>query len=112
MAADGARIGDRDGAREWFAAAVDLANSADHAGHRAMTLAQIGRLQSAGGEAAATETVARARAEARKLAHGQERDDTLDYIARGQARAGDAKGAIDTAGEIDDRINRAPLLPG
>jgi hypothetical protein len=89
---------------------VDLANGADHAGHAAMTLAQIGRLQTAGGESAAIETLARARSEAAKLPHGQQRDDTYDYIARGQARAGDAKGAIETAVEIEDRVTRALLV--
>jgi hypothetical protein len=111
MAAELALTGEHDAAREWFAAAIDLASGTDRAPHQAMTLAQLGRLQAASGESAdARETLARARVDAAKLAHGQERDETFDYIARGQALAGDAKGAIETAADIDDRITRALLV--
>jgi hypothetical protein len=111
MAAERALAGDRDGAREWFAAAIDLAYGSDHGRHRALTLAQLGRLQAASGESSdARETLARARIDAGRLARGEERDDTFDYIARGQARAGDAKGAIESAAEIDERITRALLV--
>jgi hypothetical protein len=110
MAAERALVGDPT-ASEWFAEAIELASGADQSRHRAMTLAQLGRLQAISGEGdAASETLARARVEAGKLMRGEERNEALDYIARGQARAGHAKAALETAAEIDDRITRALLV--
>ena len=79
---------------------------------RALTLAQLGRLQALSGDRAARGPDARRRAlnEAEKLERGERREDTLDHIARGLARAGDSTGALQTALRMNDRVARALLV--
>jgi len=48
--------------------------------------------------------------EAEKLERGDQREDTLDHIARGMARAGDSAGALQTALRMNDRVARALLV--
>jgi hypothetical protein len=44
------------------------------------------------------------------LSQAEERDDVMDYIARGQVRAGDIAGALDSALRMKDRVARALLV--
>ena len=112
MAAERAIAGDAAVAHKWFQEANSLAESVpDRPRERAMTLAQLGRLQAAVGEmATARDILARAKRIAVGLPRGEEREQTFDYIARGQARAGDSAGALETAGQMNDRIARALLV--
>jgi ribosomal protein S20 len=112
IAANRAATGDARAAQESFAAAIALATSVtDQPQRKLLALAQLARLQAASGErVAARETLRQARLEAERLESGQQREETLDYIARGQARAGDATGALETAAQMNDRISRALLV--
>lgn len=76
-----------------------------------LPMAQLARWQAlAGDDAVARDTLRRTRVEAEQQPPGPARDDLLDYIARSQARAGDIRGAIDTAKNIDSRVARALLV--
>jgi hypothetical protein len=78
---------------------------------RILTLAQLARLQAVVGDRAASrDTLQRAREQAKQLPAGRARDETFDYIARGQSRADDPEGALDAALSIDDRVTRALLV--
>jgi tetratricopeptide (TPR) repeat protein len=104
--------GDTDVSKKMFAAAI--ASVEAHSGdpdRRALTFAQIGRLQAVSGDnQSAVPTLARALHEAESLERGDEREDTLDHIARGLARAGDSAGALQTALRMNDRVARALLV--
>ena len=112
LAATRAVEGDMDAARKMFAAAIDWVQA--HSGEperRALTLAQIGRLQAVSGDSqSAVPTLTRALREAEGLAKSDRREDTLDHIARGLARAGDSTGALQAALRMNDRIARALLV--
>lgn len=104
--------GDTDVSKRMFAAAI--ASVEAHSGdrdRRALTFAQIGRLQAVSGDnQSAVPTLARALREAESLERGDKREDTLDHIARGLARAGDSAGALQTALRMNDRVARALLV--
>lgn len=104
--------GDMDVSKKMFAAAI--ASVEAHSGdpdRRALTFAQIGRLQAVSGDnQSAVPTLARALREAESLERGDKREDTLDHIARGLARAGDSAGALQTALRMNDRVARALLV--
>lgn len=104
--------GDTDVSKKMFAAAI--ASVEAHSGdpdRRALTFAQIGRLQAVSGDnQSAVPTLARALREAEGLERGDKREDTLDHIARGLARAGDSAGALQTARRMNDRVARALLV--
>jgi tetratricopeptide (TPR) repeat protein len=112
LAATRAVEGDTEVSREMFAAAI--ASVAAHTGdpdRRALTFAQIGRLQAVSGDVqGAVPTLTRALREAEGLERGDRREDTLDHIARGLARAGDSAGALQAALHMDDRVARALLV--
>jgi hypothetical protein len=104
--------GDAKGAGEMFASASAAVEA--HAGEperRALTLAQLGRMQAVSGDrAAAVQTLVRASREAERLERGDRREDALDHVARGLARAGDASAALQTALKMHDRVARALLV--
>jgi tetratricopeptide (TPR) repeat protein len=112
LAATRAVEGDMDAARKMFAAAIDWVRA--HSGEperRALTFAQIGRLQAVSGDSqSAVQTLTRALREAEGLAKGDRREETLDHIARGLARAGDPTGALQAALRMNDRVARALLV--
>jgi len=112
LAATRAVEGDVDVSRKMFAAAMDgvLAHSGE-AERRALTLAQIGRLQAVSGDSqSAVQTLTRALREAESLPKSNQREDALDHIARGLARAGDSTGALQAALRMNDRVARALLV--
>lgn len=104
--------GDAKGADEMFATAI--ANVAAHPNEperRALTFAQLGRMQAVSGDrATAVQTLTRASREAEKLERGERREDALDHVARGLARAGDPTAALQTALRMNDRVARALLV--
>jgi hypothetical protein len=103
---------DTQAADKMFAAAIAgvEAHSGD-ADRRALTLAQIGRLQAVSGDGqTAVTTLTRALREAEGLPRGDVREDTLDHIARGLARAGYAAAALQAAQRMNDRVARALLV--
>ncbi|HEY7639334.1 MAG TPA: hypothetical protein VH814_06385 [Steroidobacteraceae bacterium] len=112
LAATRAVEGDREAGAKMFAAA--LAGVEAHSGdadRRALTFAQIGRLQAVSGESGpAVSTLTRALRETESVERGDGREDTLDHIARGLARAGDSAGALHAALRMNDRIARALLV--
>jgi tetratricopeptide (TPR) repeat protein len=112
LAATRAVEGDTDAARKMFAAAIGSVEA--HSGEpdrRAQTFAQIGRLQAVSGDSqSAVTTLGRALREAESLERGDRREDTLDHIARGLARAGDSAGALQAALRMNDRVARALLV--
>jgi tetratricopeptide (TPR) repeat protein len=112
FAASRAVAGDVNGAKQTFETAIAAVEAFPREPERrALTLAQLGRLQALSGDrAAAVQTLARASREAEKLERGDNREDTLDHIARGMARAGDPAGALQTALRMNDRVQRALLV--
>jgi tetratricopeptide (TPR) repeat protein len=112
LAAQRAVAGDADGAKRLFETAIASVEAFPREPERrALTLAQLGRLQAlSGNHAAAVQTLGRASSEAEKLEKGDQREDALDHIARGLARAGDSTGALQTAQRMNDRIARALLV--
>ena len=95
-----------------FAAAIAgvKAHSGD-ADRRALTFAQIGRLQAVSGDSqAAVTTLTRALHEAEGLPRGDVREDTLGSHRAGLARAGNAAGALQAAQRMNDRVARALLV--
>jgi tetratricopeptide (TPR) repeat protein len=112
LAATRAVEGDMDASRKMFAAAI--AGVQAYSGEperRALTFAQIGRLQAVSGDSqSAVQTLTRALREAEGLARSDQREDTLDHIARGLARAGDSAGALQAALRMNDRVARALLV--
>ena len=104
--------GDPTAAAQMFAAAnASVEAHPREPERRALTFAQLGRMQAVGGDrAAAIQTLGRASREAEKLERGEQREDTLDHIARGLARAGDSSGALQTALRMNDRVARALLV--
>jgi hypothetical protein len=104
--------GDEKGAGQMFAAAVASVEAHPREpGRRALTFAQLGRMQAVSGDrATAVQTLARAAREAEKLEHGDLREDALDHVARGLARAGDSPAALQTALRMNDRVARALLV--
>jgi tetratricopeptide (TPR) repeat protein len=112
LAATRAVEGDLDASRKMFAAAI--AGVQAHSGEperRALTFAQIGRLQAVSGDSQpAVQTLTRALREAEGLPRSDQREDTLDHIARGLARAGDSAGALQAALRMNDRVARALLV--
>src|SRR6185503_18183228 len=109
LAASRAVAGDATGAKQMFETAIATVDAFPREpDRRALTLAQLGRLQALSGDrAAAVQTLAQALREAEKLERGDQREDTLDHIARGMARAGDSAGALQTALRMNDRVARA-----
>jgi tetratricopeptide (TPR) repeat protein len=103
---------DGDAAKRMFATAIAAVEAHEREPERrAVTLAQLGRLQAISGDrAGAVQTLARAQREAEKLERGERREDTLDHIARGLARAGDSAAALQTALRMNDRIARALVV--
>jgi len=95
-----------------FAAAIaDVEAHQGEPERRALTLAQVGRMQAVVGEReSAVRTLVLALQAAEKLERGDRRDDALDHIGRGLARAGDFAGALRTALQMDDRFARALLV--
>jgi hypothetical protein len=112
LAATRAVEGDKETSGKMFAAA--LAGVEAHRGdpeRRALTFAQIGRLQAVSSDSqSAAATLTRALREAENLERGDKREDTLDHIARGLARAGDSSGALQAALRMNDRVARALLV--
>lgn len=105
-----AEAGEQEAARRWLSEAIASLDKVAPA-EKAMTLAQLARMQAAVGDAAhARDTLRRARAEADRLPAGEQRDDALDYIARGLMRIGDATAAVDSALRCADPIARALLV--
>jgi tetratricopeptide (TPR) repeat protein len=103
---------DTQAATKMFATAIAgvEAHSGD-ADRRALTFAQIGRLQAVSGDTqSAVTTLTRALREAEGLQRGDVREDALDHIARGLARAGNAAGALQAAQRMNDRVARALLV--
>jgi hypothetical protein len=112
LAASRAVAGDANSAKKMFETAIATAEAFPREPERrALTLAQLGRLQALSGDrVAAGQTLAQALHEAEKLERGEQREDTLDHIARGMARAGDSAGALQTALRMNDRVARALLV--
>lgn len=112
LAATRAVEGDMDTSRKMFAAAIaDVEAHSGEPDRRALTFAQIGRLQAVSGDTQwAVPTLMRALREAEGLERGDRREDTLDHIARGLARAGDSAGALQAALRMNDRVARALLV--
>jgi tetratricopeptide (TPR) repeat protein len=112
LAATRAVEGDVDTSRKMFATAI--ASVEAHSGdpeRRALTFAQIGRLQAVSGDReSAVPTLTLALREAEGLERSDGREDTLDHIARGLARAGDLTGALQAALRMNDRVARALLV--
>jgi tetratricopeptide (TPR) repeat protein len=103
---------DSDASKQMFATAIAAVEAHEREPERrAVTLAQLGRLQAISGDrAGAVQTLARAQREAEKLERSERREDTLDHIARGLARAGDSAAALQTALRMNDRIARALVV--
>lgn len=112
IAASRAARGDATGARQLFAMAYEALDGVTKQEQRKIvTRSQVARLQAASGDpVAAKESLRHARLEADRLQPGEQRDEALEYIARGQVRAADAPGALETASQIGDRIARALLV--
>jgi tetratricopeptide (TPR) repeat protein len=112
LAATRAVAGDGEGAKRLFETAIaSVETFPNEPERRALTLAQVGRLQALSGDrSAAVQTLARALREAEKLEKGDQREDTLDHVARGLARAGDSAAALQTALRMNDRVARALLV--
>lgn len=112
LALSRAVAGDEKAAAQMFAAAIASVEAHPREPERrALTFAQLGRMQAIGGDrATAIQTLGRASREADKLERGEQREDTLDHIARGLARAGDSAGALQTALRMNDRVARALLV--
>ena len=112
LAASRAVAGDTTGAKQMFETAIATVEAFPREPERcALTLGQLGRLQALSGDrAAALQTLAQALSETKKLERGEQREDTLDHIARGMARAGDSAGALQTALQMNDRVARALLV--
>jgi tetratricopeptide (TPR) repeat protein len=112
LAATRAVAGDAEGAKRLFETAIASVQAFPREPERrALTLGQIGRLQALSGDrAAAVQTLALALNDAEKLERGELREDALDHIARGLARAGDSTGALQTALRMNDRVARALLV--
>jgi tetratricopeptide (TPR) repeat protein len=112
LAASRAVAGDAAGAKQMFATAIATVESFPREPERrALTFGQLGRLQALSGDrAGAMQTLTRALREAEKLERGEQREDTLDHVARGMARAGDSAGALQTALQMNDRVQRALLV--
>jgi tetratricopeptide (TPR) repeat protein len=112
LAATRAVEDDKEAAAKMFTAAIATVEaSAGKPDRRALTLAQIGRLQAVSGDSqSAVTTLARALREAETLDRGDNRENTLDHIARGLARAGDSAGALHAALRMNDRVARALLV--
>ncbi|HET9447125.1 MAG TPA: hypothetical protein VFO35_12730, partial [Steroidobacteraceae bacterium] len=112
LAAVRAVAGESDAAKQMFATAIASIEAHEREPEkRALTLAQLGRLQAISGDrASAVQTLARALREAEKLEPGDKREDALDHIARGQARSGDSAAALQTALRMNDRIARALVV--
>ena len=112
LAATRAVAGDGEGAKRLFETAIASVEAfPNEPERRALTLAQVGRLQALSGDrTAAVQTLARALREAEKLEKGDQREDTLDHVARGLARAGDSAAALQTALRMNDRVARALLV--
>jgi tetratricopeptide (TPR) repeat protein len=112
LAAARAVAGDATGSKQMFETAIASVEAFPREPERrALTLAQLGRLQALSGDrAAAVETLGRASRETEKLERGAKREDTLDHIARGLARAGDSAGALQIALRMNDRVARALLV--
>jgi hypothetical protein len=112
IAAAQAIAGNSTAARELFAATIaGLGTPPDQTERSVMALAQVARLQTVSGDAeAAKEPLRLAMQNALRLPAGEDREETLDYIARGQARAGDTGGALQTALKMTDRVARALLV--
>jgi tetratricopeptide (TPR) repeat protein len=112
LAALRAVAGESEASKQMFATAIAGVEAHQREPEkRALTLAQLGRLQAISGDrASAMQTLARALREAEKLESGDRREDALDHIARGQARSGDSAAALQTALRMNDRIARALLV--
>jgi len=112
LAATRAVEGDVETSRKLFAAAIASVEAySGEPDRRALTFAQIGRLQAVSGDReSAVPTLTRALREAEGLERGDWREDTLDHIARGLARAGDSAGALQAALRMNDRVARALLV--
>lgn len=107
-----AMAGDTATSRQLFASAVAMVEGAKTKSPRqVMALAQLARLHVAVAEnATAREMLKRARTMAIRLDPGTQREEALDYIARGQARMGDTSEALATALEMSDRVACALLV--
>jgi tetratricopeptide (TPR) repeat protein len=112
LAAAIAVSGDGDASKQMFATAIAAVEAHEsEPERRAVTLAQLGRLQAISGDrTGAVQTLGRALREAEQLERGERREDTLDHIARGLARAGDSAAALQTALRMNDRIARALVV--
>lgn len=112
LAATRAVAGEGNTAAQLFATAIASVEAYQREpDRRALTLAQLGRMQAVSGDrVTAVQTLGRASREAEKLERGDRREDTLDHIARGLARAGDSAGALQVALRMDDRVARALLV--
>lgn len=112
IAAAQAMAGNPTAARDLFASTIgDLSALPNQSERSVMALAQVARLQTVSGDGeAAKESLRLAMQNALRLPAGEEREETLDYIARGQARAGDTSGALQTALKMTDRVARALLV--
>ena len=107
-----AKAGDAAEAQRLFAAALSSLEAVpDEPYRKAVTLSQLARMQTASGDrTGAQKSLQRALAIGSGLKPGEQRDDALDLIARGQARTGAAEAAMATASLVTDRITRALLI--
>lgn len=99
--------------REWLAAAIGALKQAKvkPPQRKLGPAAQLARWQIVAGDInVARETLRSLRFETEQLPAGRERDETLDYIGRSQARAGQTREALDAAKSISDRVMRALLV--
>jgi tetratricopeptide (TPR) repeat protein len=103
---------DASAGKQMFAAAIaEVEAYSDEPERRALTLAQLGRMQAVVRDSeSAVKTLALARRAAEKIERGERREDTFDHIGRGLARAGDFPAALQTALQMDDRFARALLV--
>jgi len=112
VASERAKAGDAAEAQRLFVSALSSLDVVPEEPYRkAVTFSQLARMQTASGDrAGARETLQRALAVGSGLKPGEQRDDALDLVARGQARAGDAEAAMATVSHVTDRITRALLI--
>jgi len=112
VAAARARRGDREGGRRAFERALSLARESRASNERRLTtLVEIARLQiDAGEQLQAQRTLQEAYAGAGRVRDDRRRYALLGAVARQQARAGDASGALAIAGLDPNATSRSLLV--
>ncbi|HKE96614.1 MAG TPA: hypothetical protein VKB34_20055, partial [Povalibacter sp.] len=107
-----AAAGDSAQAKQLFADAVTgVQQSRDRDHGKALAWARLARVEFNAGElSGARECLRQAIAAVAAVPAGPQRNETLDAIARTQARMGDSDAALVTATEVNDRIIQALLI--